>query len=134
VVVGIAARERCRVLEGCPCCRLGLIAWMQTTGWEVERALESSCWSIFGGFVILNASRVHAQIEFWASKTGSSRYLNSPVADRSNRTLHNAGEEQSRSRGCDFQDGRHASTRIQREDNATGFIGLENQFRECDGM
>ena len=60
MVAGVVVREMCLVLEECPCYRSGLIAWMQTTDLVVERALESSCWSVVGSIDILNAGRVHA--------------------------------------------------------------------------
>ena len=42
MVVAVVGREMCLELEGCPCCRSGPFVWKQMTGWEVEKALESS--------------------------------------------------------------------------------------------
>jgi hypothetical protein len=46
---------------------------MQTTGWEVEKALESSCRTFIASADVLTASRAHAQIELERVTLVSSR-------------------------------------------------------------
>lgn len=98
MVAGVVVREMCLVLEECPCCRSGLIAWMQTTDLVVERALESSCWNTMGSCDILSRAACMRRLD-WI------RCLSSD--DGSNRTAYNAREKQSA--GLRIRDGQHTS-------------------------